>query len=211
VVSAADRHLRALSDELRGDTRRVAARVGFEFEGVEEAAWERSERMFYTVTDPHQLPGPQSASAIAGAWLHGALCGACAHHQTGGATPTRIATIADWLEATCSYGARCDEMGDSKAALAHFGMLRDRDQPAFAALAPDRAVTGLGRETGMSEPVARDLLGVMAVDGMAIARDLLERLARDPSRPSSRIHADVVTSRLYRDALELMTMPPPRL
>ena len=60
----------------------------------------------------------------------------------------------------------------------------------------------------MSEPCARDLLGLMAVDGMAIARDLLERLARDPSRPSSRIQANLVKSRLYRDAFELITMPP---
>jgi hypothetical protein len=35
-------------------------------------------RLFWTVSDPHQYPGPSTHGALAGAWFHGALCGAVA-------------------------------------------------------------------------------------------------------------------------------------
>ena len=81
--------------------------------------------MFWTVCDPHQWPGPLSAGAVAGAWLHGALCGAAAHAQAQarGTLPPRSATTADHLlEAVRSYGAQCEETGDSKATLARYGL-----------------------------------------------------------------------------------------
>jgi hypothetical protein len=211
VVPTADRRVRALSDELGGDAGRIAERLGLDGEGLEEAAWGRSEAMFHTVTDPHQFPGPRSAGAVAGAWLHGALCGAAAHTQAGAPQPERLATAADMFEAVRSYGAQCTEMGDSKAALASYGMLRARDQPAFAELAPPGAVAGVSIETGMTDAVARDVLGLMALDGMAVARNALDRLARDPTPPGSEITSALATSRPHRNALELMTMPPPIL
>jgi hypothetical protein len=44
---------------------------------------------------------------------------------------------------------------------------------------------------------------------MAVARNALDRLARDPTAPGPEITSALATSRLHRNALELMTMPPP--
>jgi hypothetical protein len=136
VVAAADQYVSTLSRELGGDAGLIAQRLGIHGEGLHEAAWGRSEQMFWTVCDPHQWPGPLSAGAVAGAWLHGALCGAAAHAH--GTLPGRSATAADLLEAVRSYAAQCEETGNSKATLARYGLLRDRDQPALAKLASRR-------------------------------------------------------------------------
>jgi len=81
--------------------------------------------------------------------------------------------------------------GDSKAALARFGMTRGELQPGFAALAPQRAVTAICSETGAPEEVSRDLLGLFAVDGAAVVRYALDCVAADPSRrrPTSRLRS----------------------
>ena len=75
ILARADRELRALVDELRDDVA-VAQRLGLELDGLMEATEGRSERLFWTVSDPTQYPGPSTHGALAGAWFHGALCGA---------------------------------------------------------------------------------------------------------------------------------------
>jgi hypothetical protein len=203
MVAAADGHVSALSREFGGDVCAIAERLGIEGEGLHETAWGRSQQMFWTVCDPHQWPGPLSAGVIAGAWLHGALCGAAAHAQTNGTPPPRSATAADLLEAVRSYGAQCEETGDSTAALARYGLRRDRDQPAFAKLPPDEAVQAVSRETRMPAATASDLLGLIALDGMAVARTLLGRLARDPASPGERTERDLASARQTADLLDL--------
>ena len=91
MVEAAGRHVNLLSRELGGDPDLIADRLGIDGDGLHEAAWGRSPQMFWTVCDPHQWPGPLSAGAVAGAWLHGALCGAATHVQANG-RPQRSAT-----------------------------------------------------------------------------------------------------------------------
>lgn len=209
MVAAADSHVSTLSRELGGDVAAIAARLGIDGEGLHEAAWGRSQQMFWTVCDPHQWPGPLSAGVVAGAWLHGALCGAAAHAQAqaqaqaSGTLPQRSATVADLLEAVRSYGAQCEETGDSKAALARYGLRRDRDQPAFAKLAPPGAVDAVRGETGMTAADASELLGLIALDGMAVARTVLDRLARDPAPPGENTERDLASARHADDLLDL--------
>jgi hypothetical protein len=117
-AATADQQVMALSREVDEDIVLLAGRLGFDPEGLHEAADGRGALMFHTVISPHQWPGPNAADAIAGAWLHGVLCGAAAHLQTGGQLPTRQAQAADLLEAIRSYEAQCQEIGDSKRALA---------------------------------------------------------------------------------------------
>ncbi|MGO9958777.1 MAG: hypothetical protein ACLP50_22910 [Solirubrobacteraceae bacterium] len=150
-----------------------------------------------------QWPGPLSAGAVAGAWLHGALCGATAHARASETLPHRSATAADLLEAVRSFGARCEETGDSRAALARYGLRRDRDQPALAKLAPTEAVDAVRGETGMTAATASDLLGLIALDGMAVARTLLDRLARDPAPPGESAERDLASARHAADLLDL--------
>ena len=180
-AAAADRHVMALSREVDEDIAVLAGRLGFDVQGLHEAADGRSALMFHTVIDPHQWPGPNAADAIGGAWLHGALCGAAAHLQADGRLPDRQAQAADLLEAIRSYEAQCQETGDSKRALARFGLNRDRDQTALAERAPASAVELLQADHPMTGQSARQLLGLIALDGMAVARNALDRLARDPS------------------------------
>jgi hypothetical protein len=54
MLARADRELRALVDELRDDAA-VAKRLGLERDGLLEAAEGRSERLFWTVSDPHAV------------------------------------------------------------------------------------------------------------------------------------------------------------
>ncbi|MGI9100547.1 MAG: hypothetical protein ACR2H2_19010 [Solirubrobacteraceae bacterium] len=75
ILARADRELRALVAELRDDAA-VAKHLGLELDGLIEAAEGRTERLFWTVSDPHQYPGPSTHGALAGAWFHGALCAA---------------------------------------------------------------------------------------------------------------------------------------
>ena len=203
MVAAADRHVSALSSELGGDASAIAERLGIDGGGLHEAAWGRSGQMFWTVCNPHQWPGPMSAGVVAGAWLHGALCGASMHAQASGTLPQRSATVADLLEAVRSYAAQCEETGDSKKALARYGLRRDRDQPALAKLAPADAVDAVRVETGMTAADAADLLGLIALDGMAVARTLLARLARDPGPPGENTERDLASARHAADLLDL--------
>lgn len=192
--------MRALSDELGGDAGRIAERLGLDREGLEEAAWGRSEALFHTVTDPHQFPGPRSAGAVAGALLHGALCGAAAHTQARAPQPERLATAADIFEAVRSYGAQYIEMGDSQAALARYGMLRARDLPAFAELAPPGAVAGVSIETGMTDAVARDVLGLDRArrNGRRAQRARSPRARPDRTRPGDHFRARDLTAASQR-------------
>ena len=180
-AAAADRHVMALSREVDEDIAVLAGRLGFDVQELHDAADGRSALMFHTVIDPHQWPGPNAADAIGGGWLHGALCGAAAHLQADGRLPDRQAQAADLLEAIRSYEAQCQETGDSKRALARFGLNRDRDQTALAERAPASAVELLQADHPMTGQSARQLLGLIALDGMAVARNALDRLARDPS------------------------------
>lgn len=202
MVEAADRHVRLLSGQVGGDAGLIAERLGIDGDGLHEAAWGRSPQMFWTVCDPHQWPGPLSAGAVAGAWLHGALCGAATHIQ-GNGLPQRSATAADLVEAVHSYAAQCEETGDSRAALARYGLLRARDQPALAKLAPAEAVDAVRGETGMTAAVASELLGLIALDGMAVARTALDRLARDPAPPDENTERDLANARQAADLLDL--------
>jgi len=56
ILARADRELRALVAELRDDAA-VATHLGVELDGLIEAAEGRTERLFWTVSDPHQYPG----------------------------------------------------------------------------------------------------------------------------------------------------------
>jgi len=203
MVAAADSHVSTLSRELGGDVGAIAERLGIDGDGLHEAAWGRSQQMFWTLCGPRQWPGPLSAGAVAGAWLHGALCGAAAHAQASGTVPQRSATVADLLEAVRSYGAQCEETGDSRAALARYGLRRDRDQPAFAKLAPADAVDAVRGETGMTAADASEVLGLIALDGMAVARTVLARLARDPAPASENTERDLASARRAADLLHL--------
>jgi hypothetical protein len=154
-AAAADRHVMALSSEVDEDIAVLADRLGFHARGLHEAADGRSALMFHTVINPHQWPGPNAADAIGGAWLHGALCGAAAHLQADARLPDRQAQAADLLEAIRSYEAQCQETGDSKRALARFGL--NRDQTALAERAPAVAVELLQADHPMTGQSARQL------------------------------------------------------
>ena len=201
-AAAADRHVMALSREVDEDIAVLAGRLGFEVGGLHEAADGRGALMFHTVIDPHQWPGPNAADAIGGAWLHGALCGAAAHLQAGGRLPDRQTQAADLLEAIRSYEAQCQETGDSKRALARFGLNRDRDQTALAERAPASAVELLQADHPMTGQNARQLLGLIALDGMAVARNALDRLARDPSPANPSAEQTIDRMRAGREQLD---------
>jgi hypothetical protein len=91
---------------------------------------------------------------------------------------------------------RCDrETGDSTATLARYGLRRERDQPALAKLAPAEAVDAVRGETGMNAASASELLGLIALEGMAVARCLLARLTRDPAPPGENTERDLAGAR----------------
>ena len=150
ILARADRELRELVGELRDDAA-VAKRLGLELDGLIEAAEGRTERLFWTVSDPHQYPGPSTHGALAGAWFHGALCGAVARGWES-ALPERLVGAGDLMEAIQSFEAESSETGDSRKTLSRYGMVRATLQPEFGALAPGarrrRPLLGDGRAGG---------------------------------------------------------------
>ena len=203
-LARADRELRALVDELRDDAA-VANRLGIELDGLIEAAEGRTERLFWTVSDPHQYPGPSTHGALAGAWFHGALCGAIARSWES-ALPERVIGAGDLMEAIQSFEAESSETGDSRKTLSRYGMVRATLQPEFGALAPERAVVVLSAETGAPAEESRDLLGLFAIDGAVVARNALDRVAADAGPPPAHMRRGLTSYRLHRNALEIMDM-----
>jgi len=187
ILARADRELRALVTELRDDAA-VAKRLGVELDGLIEAAEGRIERLFWTVSDPHQYPGPSTHGALAGAWFHGALCGAVARGWES-ALPERLVGAGDLMEAIQSFEAESSETGDSRKTLSRYGMVRATLQPEFGALAPERAVAVLSSETGAPAEESRDLLGLFAIDGAVVARNALDRVAADAGPPPAHIRS----------------------
>ncbi|MGH2783384.1 MAG: hypothetical protein ACRDLA_18620 [Thermoleophilaceae bacterium] len=200
VVAEADGEFRALVTRLGSDVA-AARHLGLDLDEVSEAAQARSERLFWTVSDPNRYPGPMTHGAVAGAWLHGAMCAAviCARESS---APSRLIGTGDLMLAVRLFESKCDKTGDSTAALARFGMTRAELQPQFAALAPRRAAAAIRAETGAPEEVSRDLLGLFAVDGAAVVRYALERVGADPSPPPADITAALTS---YREQQAVLT------
>ncbi|MDX6570928.1 MAG: hypothetical protein QOC86_84 [Gaiellales bacterium] len=192
-LGRADRELRELVAELRDDA--VAKRLGLELDGLIEAAEGRTERLFWTVSDPHQYPGPSTHGALAGAWFHGAMCGAVARGWES-ALPDRLVGAGDLMEAIQSFEAESSETGDSRKTLARYDMVRATLQPEFGALAPERAVAVLSAETGAPKEDSRDLLGLFAIDGAVVARNALDRVAADAGPPPARIRSGLISLRM---------------
>lgn len=202
ILARADCELRALVAELRDDAA-VATRLGIELDGLIEAAEGRTERLFWTVSDPHQYPGASTHGALAGAWFHGALCGAVARGWES-ALPERLIGAGDLMEAIQAFEAESSETGDSRKTLSRYGMVRATLQPGFGALAPERAVAILRFETGAPAEESRDLLGLFAIDGAVVARNAFDRVARDAGPPPPHIRSGLISYRLHRNALEMM-------
>ena len=204
ILARADRELRELVGELRDDAA-VAKHLGLELDGLIEAAEGRTERLFWTISDPHQYPGPLTHGALAGAWFHGALCGAVARGWES-PLPERLVGAGDLMEAIQSFEAESSETGDSRRTLSRYGMVRATLQPEFGALAPERAVAVLSSETGAPAEESRDLLGLFAIDGAVVARNALDRIAADAGPPPAHIRSGLTSYRLHRNALEMMDM-----
>ena len=204
ILARADRELRALVGELRDDAA-VAERLGLALDELIEAAEGRTERLFWTVSDPHQYPGPSMHGALAGAWFHGALCAAVARDWEA-ALPERLIGAGDLMEAIQSFEAESSETGDSRKTLSRYGMVRATLQPEFGALAPERAATVVSCEMGAPAEESRDLLGLFAIDGAVVARNAFDRVARDPGPPPAHISSGLTSYRLHRDELEIMEM-----
>lgn len=200
VVAEADGEFRALVTRLGSDVA-AARHLGLDLDEVSEAAQARSERLFWTVSDPNRYPGPMTHGAVAGAWFHGAMCAAVIRARESSA-PSRLIGTGDLMLAVRLFESECDKTGDSTEALARFGMTRAELQPQFAALAPRRAVAAIRAETGAPEEVSRDLLGLFAVDGAAVARYALERVGADPSPPPADITAALTS---YREQQAVLT------
>jgi hypothetical protein len=203
-LARADREFRALVVEMGGEAP-AAQHLGLDLDGLIEAAEARSERLFWVVTDPNQQPGSSTLAAIGGAWFHGAMCAAVARSWES-QVPSRLVGTADLMVAVRAYEAECDATGNSKAALERLGMVRGQLQPEFSALAPPRAVHAVCSEMNVSAEMSRDMLGLFAVDGAAVARTALESVANDPSPPPATITAALASYRLHRSALELMQL-----
>jgi|GEM_PF-802300 len=200
VAAEADGEFRALVRTLGSDVA-AARRLGLDRDEVSEAAQARSERLFWTVSDPNRYAGPMTHGAVAGAWFHGAMCAAVIRARESSA-PSRLIGTGDLMLAVRLFESECDKTGDSTEALARFGMTRAELQPQFAALAPRRAVDAIRAETGAPEEVSRDLLGLFAVDGAAVARYALERVGADPSPPPADITAALTS---YREQQAVLT------
>jgi len=196
VAQQADEEFRALVGKLGSDVA-AARRLGLDRDEVSEAAQARSERLFWTVSDPNRYPGPLTHVAVAGAWFHGAMCAAVIRARESSA-PSRLVGAGDLMLAVRLFESECEKTGDSRAALARFGMTRGELQPQFAALAPQRAVAAISAETGAPEALSRDLLGLFAVDGAAVVRYALERVDADPSPPPGDITAALASYRAHR-------------
>ncbi|MGI8754273.1 MAG: hypothetical protein ACR2MB_00075 [Acidimicrobiales bacterium] len=205
ILARADRELRALVAELRDDAA-VAKHLGLELDGLIEAAEGRAERLFWTVSDPHQYPGHLTHGALAGAWFHGALCAAVARGWEAVLLPARLIGAGDLMEAIQSFEAESSETGDSRKTLSRYGMVRATLQPEFGALAPERAVRVVSSETGAPAEESRDLLGLFAIDGAVVARNALDRVTRDSGPPPAHIRSGLTSYRLHRNALEIMDM-----
>ncbi len=201
VAAEADGEFRALVRKLGSDVA-AARRLGLHRDEVSEAAQARGERLFWTVSDPNRYPGPVIHGAVAGAWFHGAMCAAVIRSRES-AAPSRLIGTGDLMLAVRLFEAECDKTGDSRAALARFGMTRAELQPEFAALAPLRAVAAICAETGAPEALSRDLLGLFAVDGAAVVRYALERVGADPSPPPADITAALTS---YREQQAVLTV-----
>lgn len=204
ILARADRELRALVAELRDDAA-VAKHLGLELDGLIEAAEGRTERLFWTVSDPHQYPGPSTYGALAGAWFHGALCAAVARGWEA-VLPERMIGAGDLMEAIQSFEAESSETGDSRKTLSRYGMVRATLQPEFGALAPERAVVVVSSETGAPDEESRDLLGLFAIDGAVVVRNALDRVAKDAGPAPVHIRRGLTSYRLHRNALEFMNM-----
>ena len=85
-------------------------------------------------------------------------------------------------------------------------MVRGHLQPEFSALAPPRAVHAVCSETNIKAEISRDMLGLVAVDGAAVASTALDSVANDPSPPPAAITAVDASYKLHRSALELMQL-----
>lgn len=201
-LARADAEFRALVADMGGEAA-AATHVGLDLDGLIEAAQGRSERLFWTVTDPNGQPGPSTHAAVGGAWFHGAMCAAVSRTWES-RVPARLVGTADLMVAVKAFEADCDAAGDSKSALAALGMVRGQLQPGFSAMAPGRAVGAVCSETGMPAETARDMLGVFAVDGAAVASTALGNVAADPAPPPPTITAALSSYRLNRKATELM-------
>ena len=135
ILARADRELRELVAELRDDAS-VAKRLGLELNGLIEAAEGRTERLFWTVIDPHQYPGPVPHGALAGACFHGAWCAAIARGWES-ALPERPVSAGDLMEAIQSFEAESSETGGSRKTLSRYG--RSRQAAARVRRPPARA------------------------------------------------------------------------
>ena len=195
-LAGADREFRALVVEMSGAAP-ATKHLGLDLDGLTESAEARSERLFWVVTDPNQQPGPLTLAAIGGAWFHGAMCSAIARSWES-QVPSRLVGTADLMVAVRAYEAECDATGNSRAALERIGMVRSQLQPAFSALAPPRAVHAVCSETNISAEMSRDMLGLFAVDGAAVARTALDSVANDPSPPPAAITAALASYKLHR-------------
>jgi len=209
-LARADRELRELFDELGGEAA-AAARLSLKIDGLYEAAQARTDRLFWAVADPHGYPPPGTHGALAGAWFHGALCGAM-ERSWSEPLPGRPGGGRGSDGGVQAFEAESDESGDSRRTLARYGMVRAELQPAFGALAPARAVAVIAGELEAPEAASRDLLGVFEIDGAVVTRNALERVARDPGPPPAHIITGLISYRLHQDALEAMQiisrMPP---
>ncbi|MGH9164919.1 MAG: hypothetical protein ACRDZW_05325, partial [Acidimicrobiales bacterium] len=131
-----------------------------------------------------------------------AMCAAVIRARESSA-PSRLVGAGDLMLAVRLFESECEKTGDSRAALARFGMTRGELQPQFAALAPQRAVAAISAETGAPEALSRDLLGLFAVDGAAVVRYALERVGADPSPPPADITAALTS---YREQQAVLTV-----
>lgn len=120
--------------------------------------------------------------------------------------PDRLIGAGDLMEAIQSFEAESSETGDSRKTLGRYGMVRATLQPEFGSLAPERAVTVLSSETGAPAAQSRDLLGLFAIDGAVVARNALDRVAKDAGPAPAHIRRGLSSYRLHRNALEIMYM-----
>ncbi len=109
----------ASSGALVVESSRCAARplprntLGVDLDGLIEAAQARSERLFWTVTNPNQHPGPSTLAGIAGAWFHGAMCAAMSRTWRS-PLPSRLVGTAELMVAVKAFEAECEVTGHSK-------------------------------------------------------------------------------------------------
>jgi len=59
----------------------------------------------------------------------------------------------------------------------------------------------------MTDAVAREVLGLIALDGMAVARNALDRLARDPTAQRSLTRIPIGSERIARESCDRSACP----